>query len=420
MLIPKGLFALDLGTTKFCIGALRTVPGKNTHAIEIIGVPAQGMRRGMVAELHSAKLAISALLDAAEKQLGDDIRQVVVGIAGSHLHSRVVSSSIPLIAGSVRDKDLTDLTAQIESSFALEGREILHCVPISYQVDNRPQVEQPIGCSGKVLNSEFLIIDADKNYLIDVVKLCNECGLEVVRLVSEPFASASVTVTDDKKNLGVVLADIGGGTTDGLVFQNGRPCATFTVNVAGTLMTSDIAIGLNIPIEEADRVKVCFGLSANNDGTSLEVMDTRGQRVTVTWKQVYPILAPRLKEMAVLIARNLSPYRGRLGAGIQLTGGGSEVLGIAPFLEKLLHVPVSKSLPTMDLAKLTLEHSELNLESGTLQRQTSATIYASKYATVIGLLNLEVGRQAELRRTRRPSWPGKYLAGFANWLRELA
>jgi hypothetical protein len=135
---------------------------------------------------------------------------------------------------------------------------------------------------------------------------------------------------------------------------------------------------------------------------------------------VYPILAPRLKELAILMARNLAPFRGRLGAGIHLTGGGSEILGIASYLERLLGVPVSKARPTLDLAKLTLEHLELNQEAATLQRQYTPTLYASKYATVIGLLNLEVGRQAEIRRNKRPSWPGKYLAGFANWLRELA
>jgi|GEM_PF-1218008 len=430
MLIPKGLFALDLGTTKFCIGALRESPGRvgangSSHCLEIIGVPAQGMRRGMVAELQSAKLAINALLDAAEKQLGDDIRRVVVGIAGSHLHSRVVSTSINLVAGSVRDRDIEEISLQVEKTFALEGREILHCVPISYQVDSRPPVENAVGCTGRVLSSEYMVIDADKNYLLDVVKLCNECGLEVARLVSEPFASASVTISDDKKSLGIVLADIGGGTTDGLVFQNGRPCATFTVNVAGTLMTNDLAIGLSLPVEEAERVKVCFGLASHNDGTSLEVVDTRGQRVLVTWRQVYPILAPRIKEMAILLARNLGPFRGRLGAGIHLTGGGSEVLGLPAFLENLLGVPVSKARPALDLAALALQHSELSLESKTLQKSSPTkgsvpTIYASKYATVIGLLNLEIGRQAEFRRMRRPSWPGKYLASFANWLRELA
>jgi len=431
MLIPKGLYALDLGTTKYCLGSLHQSVSIASHnqpapSIEIIGVPALGMRRGMVADFQHAKQALNTLLDAAERHFNDDVSRVLVGIAGSHLESRLVKVSVELPHGSVRDKDIEELAHKAEHDFARTAREILHCVPIAYHIDSRPRIENPVGCSGRLLLGDFFIIDADKAYLADVVKLCNECGLEVARLVSEPFASASVTVSENAKELGMVLADIGGGTTDGLVFQNGRPCAAFTVNIAGTLMTNDLAIGLNLPLEEAERVKVCFGLGSADGTTVLEATDTRGKRVTITAAQVYPILAPRIRELTVLIARNLSAFKGRLGAGIQLTGGGSEVLGIAPFMESLLKVPVTKARPTLDLAKLSVQQIE---NSGFAQSRNSAlapqiqrvpTVYAAKYATVVGLLNLEVGRQAEIARTKRPSWPGKYLAGFMNWLKELS
>lgn len=403
MATHKDLFALDLGTTKFCLATLR---GGESQVIELIGVSSSGMRRGMVSDFAKAADAINRLLDAGEKQLNCDIRRVVVGIAGSHLHHRVITGTKSLATGRVEQEDLDSLSIQVEQEQGSELREILHCLPLAYRIDTRDAVDNPLGFSGRVLQIDYFVVDADKNYLRDVIRLCNQCGLEVAKLYSEPLASASVTLTDEQKNLGVALADIGGGTTDGVVFVAGRPTAVFTVNIGGAMMTNDLAIGLNLSPEEGERVKQRFGLnSEDQSNTTLEVRDIRGQKKLVSARQIYPVLAARVLELASITTLQLQMFRGRLGAGLILTGGGSTVAGLGPFLERRLGMPVTAALPSSD---------------GLLPMSTNHTEFSPKYATVLGLLNLELSRIRENSHTSRSSWSNRYISQFLTWVRELS
>ena len=428
-MIPKDLFALDLGTTKFCLAFLKGGARGAAPSVEIIGVPAAGMRRGMIADIDLAKKALNTLLEVSERQLGIDVRRVVVGIAGSHLQGRVVSSAKSLLLGTVHANDMRDLVAQVEGDFQLEARELLHCVPVHYRVDMREPVDNPAGFSGRVLNGDFFLIDADKTYLKDVVRLCNQCGLEVVRLVSEPFASASVTVPEERKNLGVVLADIGGGTTDGLVFQRGRPRGGFTLNVAGALMTHDLAIGLNLNLEEAERVKVFFGLRPINPSDTFEVRDLKGRSRLIQWSEVYPIIGARVQELTAMLSRQIKPYAlgtvggagGGLGGGVMLTGGASELRGMADFIEERLSMPVERVRPTLSLnAETTIPATSGASNVPSTQTTHTSTAFATKYATVIGLLNLEICHANDRKKDRRIHWSSRYVSQFVNWLRDLS
>jgi cell division protein FtsA len=407
-LIAKDLFALDLGTTKFCLAFLKGGARGSSSSVEIIGVPAAGMRRGMISDMEQAKQALNTLLECSERQLGIDVRRVVVGIAGSHLQGKVISAAKSLLVGTVHPNDLRDLVNQVESDFQLEERELLHCVPVHYRVDMREPVENPVGFSGRVLNGDFFLIDADKAYLRDVVRLCNQCGLEVSRLVAEPFASASVTVPDERKQLGVVLADIGGGTTDCIVFQKGRPRASFTINVAGSMMTQDLAIGLNLPLDEAERVKILFGLRPKDPTATIDVKDLKRSSRTIGWRDALPIFGPRIQELTVMTARHLQPFKGNLGGGLLLTGGGSEVSGLVDYMEDKLAIPVERVRPA------------ITLPAGEGQAPSGSPVFATKYATVIGLLNLEICHAEERKRGRKFGWSSRYISQFVNWLRDLS
>jgi cell division protein FtsA len=231
----------------------------------------------------------------------------------------------------------------------------------------------------------------------------NHCGLQVEEVYAEPFASATVSVTETERERGCVVADIGGGTTDGIVFQNSRPTALFTVNVAGNLMSKDLAIGLRTDIASAEKVKKRFGLSSDAAPVSVQLVD--GGNRTVTPNDVGPILSARIREMGGLLVDCLRPYKGSLQGGIILTGGGAQVNGIENYLNELLRIPVKKHPPSLT------EYS------------TGLTVNAdltTPYATVIGLLNLEISRICEMRLKENNYWPTRYLERFVNWIRELS
>lgn len=407
----RGIFALDLGTTKFCLARLKAHPAGQGVIVEHVSVPAEGMRRGMIADKEQAKSALNLLIEQAEKQFQADVRNVVVGVAGSHLHSTHVSVSLQIGGGngggSVTARDLRSLTEQAEARVTSDSREVLHIVPVGYKVDDRP-ANDPIGFNGRVLHSDFFIIDSDKFYLRDIVETCNQVGLQVTRLYSEPFASASVTIPDEFKELGVVVADIGGGTTDGLVFRAGKPAGVFTVNVAGKLMTNDLSIGLNVSPQEAEAVKIRFGISPRPQDTMV-VSDIKGQEKIITGEMVNPILVPRIHELCAMTAQNLRPYRGTLGAGLVLTGGGADIRGIIEYFQTRLRIPVTRAKPVF-------EYGRAPDKEGVLE----SSPHAPRFATALGLLNLEIGRMMESRKQQKNGWSSRYLGQFINWIKDLS
>ena len=205
----------------------------------------------------------------------------------------------------------------------------------------------------------------------------------------------------------VVVVDIGGGTTDGIVFAGGKPVDSFTSNVGGRMMTSDLAIGLALQPEEAEKIKVYFGLELSEQERSIRVRNIHDQEVTVTPADVYPVLGPRILELGSLLAEALMPHKGKL-AGIMLTGGGAEVQGLSRFLSRSYRVHVEKSQPT-------LEHNHLTRNADGHQKK-----FATKHATVFGLLNLEISRRSSREATANSSWPRHYLGQFFNWVKEMS
>lgn len=409
----RDIYALDLGTTKFCIAALRESPHPEDGGwrVDTVSVPADGMRRGMVSNIEQARAALEQLIFQAERCLSTDIRRVVVGIAGSHLKGQSISVNCRVDSGVVSSKEISHLTELAELNHLGDGRELLHTIPLGYTVDGRPRVDNPIGLHGKNLDGQFFLIDADQAYLKDVLAVCNASGLQVLRFYSEPVASASVTVPDHLKENGIAMADIGGGTTDGIVFRGGRPVAIFTINIAGKLMTSDLAIGLGIPVSEAEKAKIHFGISPTIRQDFQEILDLHGQPRLLGTKEMNAILLPRVHELGCMIAKALLPFRGSLASGLFLTGGGSEVRGLPEYFKAKMGIPVLKAKPTLpDLA------GSMSPEN----RSTKKTDQPTQLATVLGLLNLEIGRIGDNERYRQTTWSSRYLGPILNWLKELA
>lgn len=409
----KDVYALDLGTTKFCLAAMRESanPEDGGWKVDTISVHADGMRRGMVSNIEQARVALDQLIAQAERTLSTDIRRVVVGIAGSHLKGRSVSVQCRLENGLVSVKETSSLTEMAERDHAGEGRELLHTIPLGYSVDGRPSIENPVGLHGKTLEGQYFLIDADQGYLKDVLGVCNAAGLQVLRFYSEPVASASVTVPDRLKENGIAMADIGGGTTDGIVFRGGRPVAIFTINIAGKLMTSDLAIGLGIPPSEAEKAKIHFGISPQVSGDHHHVLSLHGETHKIGPKEMKTILLPRVHELGSMIAKSLLPFKGTLASGLFLTGGGSEVRGLPEYFQAKMGIPVFKAKPTLP---------ELDGSGSTDNKSSKKFDQPTQLATVLGLINLEIGRIGDQEKYRQTTWSSRYLGPILNWLKELA
>ena len=392
------IYALDLGTTKFCLAALIT-KNDTSKILEIFEVPASGMKKGMLVDFNEAKQSLSTLIEKAEKVLKSDIRTVVVGVAGSHLQGSSIERVLDLAGKEICETTLEQLSAKAEAAAQTEDREILHCIPIHFRIDHREPIDNPLGMTGGSLTAKYFMIDADTGYLKDMIRLCNLSGLQVVRLFSEPFASASVTVDEALKESGVAVADIGGGTTDGIVYQGGRPVDVFTVNIAGSLITRDICTGLSVNYDVAERLKLDVGLAGRSDKT-IAYENLYQKQVTRSSLECSEIIGARVLELGAYLATSLKPYKGCLAGGLLFTGGGSRLQELNGFLSARFQINVQTAIPDCTHLGVTRE-------------------LGGKYATAIGLLNLEIGRQ-KLLEDQSGGWAAKYLNQFFNWMKELS
>ena len=404
-MIKEEILALDLGTTKFCMASLRQ--RRDTSGMEFSHVTseAKGMKRGMVANISDAQDVLLPLVETAERTFCRDVRKVVVGVAGNHLRGHNISVSMDIEEREIKPQHLSRLYELAQTTIKHPEREMLHGIPISYSIDSRAATENPIGLSGRHLQGQFFFIDADRLYLKDIIKLCNQSGLEVSSLYAEPFASASVCVDDTLKDIGVAVADIGGGTTDGIVFKNGKPEKLFTINIGGHLMTQDLAIGLGIPLKSAEWLKNQIGLQLFNPGL---LAATPFSLPNIDASKMQGVLGARVLELARLLASELIPYKGQLGGGLVLTGGGSGLKGLESILSNAFSIPVQKVEP------------QLPIEPASYSASILPDIAHSRLATVYGLLNLEYGKRLSDKQQRRNSLGYRYLSNFFNWIKELS
>lgn len=397
----KSIFALDLGTTKFCMAGY--VFHKTSPKFEIVSIPSEGMKRGMLANLTQAENSISKLIQKAEATFGEKIHKVAVGVAGSHLSSRIQKVSINLKPHPIDYKVLNTLKDLADTQAQLPGREVLHLLPISYEVDERTGLQNPLNMSGSTITATYFILDSDQLYLRDIVNVCNSCGLEVSALHSEPYASSLVTVPESHKKMGLAVADIGGGTTDGIVFIQGHPISCFSLNIGGHMMTNDIAVGLNLPYTEAEKAKAFFGLSGVTSQQELSLSNINGETVSLKGSTIQKILAQRVFEWSDHLAEALKPFKGMLGAGILLTGGGSDITSLSELLKSQFQIPVATTKPKLPKVPHLKEES-----------------YASTFATVIGMVTIELEAMLDQLPGDPWYWKKRYFSSLINWVKELS
>ncbi len=345
------IVGLDIGTSKVLAIVGEVTP---IGEIEIIGVghhPARGMRKGVVANIESTVQSIQRAVEEAELMAGCQIYSVYAGIAGAHINS---FNSHGVVA--IRDKEVNtgDVDRVIEAARALaipNDQKILHIMPQEFVIDGQEGIREPIGMSGVRLEAKVHIITGAVSAAQNIIKCIRRCGLEVDDIILEQLASSQAALTEDEKDLGVCLVDIGGGTTDIAVFTEGAIRHTAVIPIAGDQVTNDIAVALRTPTQSAEEIKKKFGcaltqLADSADGIEAPSVGDRPPR-RLSRPTLAEVIEPRVEELFELVRGELrrSGFEELIGSGVVLTGGTAKMEGMIELAEEVFHMPVRLGMP---------------------------------------------------------------------------
>jgi len=371
---PKNLVVgLDIGTSKIvCIVA----EINDEDGLEIIGMgtsPSRGLRRGVVVNIEATVNAIQRALEEAELMADCKIREVYTGIAGSHIKS---FNSHGMFA--IKDKEISqmDVDRVVETARAVNiptDQQVLHTIPQEFIVDGQEDVRDPLGMSAVRLEVKVHIVTGAVSAAQNIIKCVRRCGLEVNDLVLQPLASAMAVLTEDEKELGVCLVDIGGGTTDIAVFTNGAIRHTAVIPVAGDQVNNDIAVALRTPPKEAEDIKVRYGCALRQLADARDMIEVPGigdrPPRTLSKQTLAEFIEPRMEELYSLVQAELrrSGFEELLSSGIVITGGSAGMQGMVELGEEVFHMPVRMGWPRYEGGLAEVMHNP-------------------RYATCMGLL----------------------------------
>ena len=344
------IVGLDIGTTKIC-AVVGEVTGKDINIIGIGSHPSIGLRKGVVVNIESTVESIQKAVEEAELMAGCEISSVYAGIAGGHITG---FNSRGIIAIKGPEVTQSDVDRVIEAARAVAipmDREVIHVLPQEFIVDDEPGIQNPVGMAGVRLEAKIHIVTGAVTSAHNIVKCANRSGLDVCDIVLESLASGEAVLTDEEKELGTALVDLGGGTSDLAVFSAKNIKHTFVLALGGNNLTNDIAIGLRAPLAEAEKIKIkygsCYARNINPEET-IEVPGMAGRKSRKLPRQILgEILEPRMEEIFMLIQREI--YRAEMEnlitSGVVLTGGSSLLCDITEIAESVFNLPVRLGRP---------------------------------------------------------------------------
>jgi len=372
--MERTIVGIDVGTTKIC-----TLVGEASDTdLRIVGVgvaPSRGIKKGVVVNVVDAAAAIKASIEKAERSSGYEIARAYVSLTGAHISAVNSRGVVGVTRG---DKGITaeDVDRALDAARAIaipQDREVLHVIPRGYTVDGQDGVKEPIGMIGFRLEVEAHIITGATSSVHNLLKCVESCSIGVDGLVLDPIASGAAVLTDNEKDMGVVLADIGGGTTDIAIFIDGSVWHTTVLAVGGNHITNDVAVGMRVPFEAAEQLKIDHGHARHETIDPTEVVQVKafgdGGTTRVQRRDLAEIIEARAEEMYQMILQEIkrSGYDGLLPAGVVITGGTAQLRGMRELGRQVLAMPVRIGNPQ-------------NI-SGLID-----TVDAPAYATSVGLL----------------------------------
>jgi cell division protein FtsA len=345
------LTGLDVGTSKVCALVGESL-AEGELAILGHGVaPCTGLRKGVVVNIEATVEAIRAAIDEAEKSSGIRIGSVVTGVAGPHIRGLNSHGIVAVRGGEVGSRDVDRVIDAARAVAIPLDRQVLHILPQQFAVDDQEGVREPIGMAGVRLEARIHIVTAAQSYGQNLSKCCERAGVTPADMVFEPLASADAALFPEERELGVALIDIGGGTTDIVVFHGGAVMHTAVLPLGGNHLTSDVAAGLRTPISDAERLKVNYGVATNlivRRDEMVQVPGVGGREPRVIARRILgEIIEPRMEEIFSMVQRELmrSGVADSLASGVVLVGGTSLLEGTQELAERIFGLPVRRGLP---------------------------------------------------------------------------
>jgi cell division protein FtsA len=391
---------LDIGTTKICTIIAEVTSDEDFEIIGIGFSPSKGLKKGVVVDIDKASNAIQESINKAQIMAGIEVESAFIGIAGSHISS-INNHGVVAVSGDEKEITENDIDRVMEAAQIISlptEEEIIHVIPREFIVDGHKGIKDPLGMSGVRLEVETHIVKGSSTSIQNLVKSVIRAGIEVDDIVLEPLASSKSVLTEDEKELGVILVDIGGGTTDIVVFHEGSIVATYVLPVGGNHVTHDIAIGLRTPISEAEKLKIHYGTTlnpANNDENDndrnnyIEVLSASGEnKREIPRRMLTNVIEPRTTEMYEMINRQIysAGPKDLTPAGVVLTGGASLLDGSAELSEEVFDLPVR-------LGKPDYVYGLSDVIDDPLYKNKDGKIPKAIFSTVIGLI--EYGMENE-------------------------
>lgn len=398
---------LDVGTTKVCAVIGEVTP----TGVDVIGIgqhPSRGLRKGVVTNIESTVESIKRAVQEAEQMAGIEVELVYASIGGGHLRG-INSHGVVAVQGRHREVSVSDVARAIEAARAVNlplDREILHVLTQGYAVDDQDGVREPIGMLGNRLGVAVHLVTGAATAVQNVVRSVNRAGLMVEDVVLQPLASGESVLTPDERDLGVILIDVGGGTTDVALFREGAVWHTSVIPLGGDHITNDIAVGLRTPPTDAEELKKAFGCAQATlvlEDETVEVPSIGGRKPRVLSRQTLSrIIQARVEEIFTLVARGIGQagLEDAATAGVVVTGGATIMEGVPELAESIFDLPVRRGIPKW---------------VGGLYAQVESPIFA----TAVGLVLTGARRERQPREGRRGQVFGEGLPGVGRVVRRV-
>ncbi|MBF0514469.1 MAG: cell division protein FtsA [Desulfovibrionaceae bacterium] len=377
---------LDIGTTKICavVGEL------SPEGVDVVGIgtsPSTGLRKGVVVNIEQTVTSIKKAIEEAELMAGCEIRSVYAGIAGSHIKGFNSHGVIAVKGGEVGPKDVERAIDAAKAVAIPLDREVIHILPQEFIVDDQRGIADPLGMAGVRLEVKVHIVTGAVTSAQNIIRSCHRSGLDVADIVLEALASSKAVLTDEEREIGVALVDLGGGTTDLAVFSNDSIKHTAVLALGGTNLTNDIAFGLRTPMASAEKIKIKYGCALADlvrPDEIIEVASVGGRDARRLSRQVLAeICEPRAEEMLALVDQELirSGFKNLIAAGVVLTGGTALLAGIQDLGEQIFNLPTRIGFP---------------MRVGGLRD----VVNSPKFATAVGLLMYGAEKEGVEKRFR--------------------
>jgi cell division protein FtsA len=403
----KQVVGLDIGSTKVSAVVGEITPEGSLEVVGIGSRPAKGMRKGVIVDTNSMLGAIAKVIEDAEMMAGTHIDAVHVGIGGSQVESLMAEVSIELTAKEVTPRDILRVIDMARIQMSSDQYETLHVVPLEYRLDEVTGISNPIGKTGAKLGVWAQVITAASPAIVPLMKVLDQVKLEVQDMVAHHVATARAVLTPDERDKGVLLLDVGGGSTDITVYGEGVVRHLSGLAVGGSHITHDLAVGLRTPVAEAERIKRQYGRALQSLISTDDMIDVQG----VGGKEIQPtprkligeIIECRVEEIFALALQRIQHHGlfGGLSAGVVITGGASVMPGMTQAAETIFEVPVRLGLPAQISGLTDLVNTPM-------------------YATAVGLALYGKDRllEAEVKQSTHPS-VAQAFRRLAAWLQNF-